>query len=100
MSLEVIYSLKTCIKVHKCKQYQWHSIPKGLVDRPVPTDEGHGGEQNEPKNSQTKVNAIVTVNGEASQAGQHVEEESGTVDWRGAKENQWRRHTLIIQHCL
>lgn len=57
-------------------------LPEGSVDRPVPTDEGHRGEEDEPEDGQTKVHTILTACSEVSQAGQHVEEESGTMDWR------------------
>lgn len=56
------------------------SVPEGLVDGPVPADESHRGEEDEPEDGQTEVNTICCVCSEVSQACQHVEEKSGTVD--------------------
>jgi len=47
--------------------------PEGLVDGPVPADEGHGREEEEPEDGQTEVHAVLRAGGEVSQAGQHVE---------------------------
>lgn len=63
------------------------SVPEGLVDGSVPADEGHGGEEDEPKDGQAKVNTIGScVCCEVSQAGQQIEEEGGTVDWEKTQE--------------
>lgn len=58
------------------------TVPEGLVDWPIPADKRHRGKEDEPEDGQTKVNTILRVCSEKSQAGQHIEEESGTVDWR------------------
>lgn len=54
--------------------------PEGPVDGSVPADEGHWSKQDEPQNRQTKVHTGVVVPGEECQAGQHIQEESSTVD--------------------
>lgn len=63
------------------------SVPEGLVDGPVPADERHWGEEDEPEDGQTKVDPTLSVCSEVRQAGQHVEEESGTVNWGDAEES-------------
>lgn len=63
-------------------------IPEGFVDGPVPTDEGHGGEDDEPEDGEPEVDAGRRAASEVSQAGQHVEEEGDAVDWRDGAENQ------------
>ncbi len=56
------------------------SVLEGLVDGPVPADEGHRREEDEPEDGQAEVDTVLRVCSEVSQAGQHVEEQSGTVD--------------------
>lgn len=54
--------------------------PEGLVDGPVPAEEGAGSEEDEPENGEAKVHTIGRVSGEVSQTRQQVQEESHTVD--------------------
>lgn len=80
-----------------CNANQRISVPEGLVDGSVPADEGHRGEEDEPKDGQTKVNTVLRVCSEVCQAGEHVEEESGTVDWGEVQEtsDKWE---IIEKH--
>ena len=73
--------------IQSCPDVSWKTInrlgsavPEGSVDRPVPADEGHGGEEEEPEDGQTEVHTVLRVYSEVSQAGQQVEEESDAVD--------------------
>ncbi len=54
--------------------------PEGLVDGPVPADEGAGSEEDEPEDGEAEVHTIVRISGEVSQTCQQVEEQSHTVD--------------------
>ena len=72
-----------------------NSVPEGLVDGPVPADEGHRGEEDEPEDGQTEVNPVLSVCSEVSQAGQHVEEESGTVDCGDTQETNVKHTSLL-----
>lgn len=55
-------------------------VPEGLVDRPVPADEGHWCEEDEPEDGQAEFDSVRWVCAEVSKTGQHVEEQSGAVD--------------------
>lgn len=57
-------------------------MPEGFVHWPVPTDERDGGEEDEPEDGQTKVHPRVWIGSEVGQAGQKVQEECDTVNWR------------------
>ncbi len=54
--------------------------PKGLVDGPVPAEEGAGSKEDEPEDGEAKINTIGRVSGEVSQTCQQVEKQSHTVD--------------------
>jgi len=52
-------------------------IPEGFVHRPVPTDEGAGGEEEKPKDGKTEANRCRNITGlatEHSQTGDEVKE--------------------------
>ena len=66
---------------------------EGLVDRPVPAEEGTGSKEDEPENGETKIHTIGRFSSEEGQTGQQVEEQSHTVDCRNSGE---RRESIII----
>lgn len=58
------------------------NLPEGLVHRPVPADEGHWSEEDEPEDGESKVYTVRSVCCEVSQTGQYVQEQGRTVDWK------------------
>lgn len=59
---------------------------EGLVDGPVPAEEGAGAEEDEPQDGQAEAHALVLIRDEVRQAGQQVEEQSHAVHWRISRE--------------
>lgn len=53
---------------------------EGLVDRPVPAEEGAGSKEDEPEDGEAKIYTIGSISGEVSQTRQQVEEQGHTVD--------------------
>lgn len=52
---------------------------EGLVDGPVPAEEGAGAEEDEPEDGQAKAHSLTAVFDEEGQTGQKVEEQRHTV---------------------
>lgn len=52
---------------------------EGLVDGPVPAEEGAGAEKDEPEDGQAKAYALIAVFDEEGQTGQKVEEQRHAV---------------------
>lgn len=52
---------------------------EGLVDGPVPAEEGAGAEEDEPKDGQAKVHTLTGIFDEVGQTGQKVDEQRHTV---------------------
>lgn len=55
-------------------------IPEGFVHRPVPTDPGAGGEEEEPEDRQAKTHAFALVHTEVGQGGDQVKQQSAGRD--------------------
>lgn len=87
---------------------QWNGLLEGFVNWSVPADEGHGGEEDEPKDGQTKVDTSILVCSEVSQTCQHVEEQSGAVDFgqdsqtenKSWKSNNFKGETDLSAHKI
>lgn len=63
-------------------------VPEGFVHRPVPTEEGAGGEEENPKDCKTEANrrrSITGLSAEQSQAGDEVKEQSACRDYKKRK---------------
>lgn len=61
------------------KRLCWY-VPEGFVHRPVPTDEGAGGEEEKPEDGKTKAHSIIGIHTEDSQTGDEVNEQSACCD--------------------
>lgn len=58
-------------------------VPEGFVHRPIPTEEGAGGEEEKPKDGKTEANRCRSITGlptEQSQTGDEVKEQSACCD--------------------
>lgn len=52
--------------------------PECFIHRPVPTDEGAGGEEQKPEDGEAKAYTVVRVHTKHSEAGEQVEDQSAS----------------------
>lgn len=45
------------IRTSEDREHDHTVVPEGFVDRPVPADEGHWGEEDKPEDGQTELDA-------------------------------------------
>lgn len=64
---------------------------EGLVDGPVPAEEGAGAEEDEPKDGQAKAQTLSGIFDEVGQTGQKVEEERHAVHCKTTAEGRQHR---------
>lgn len=69
---------------------------EGLVDGPVPAEEGAGSEEDEPENGEAKIHTVGSISGEVSQTRQQVEEQSHTVDCRNSEERPESMKIILL----
>lgn len=62
------------------QQHKEEDSPEGLVDGPVPAEEGARSEEDEPQDGEAEIYTVGGISGEVRQTGQHVEEQGHTVD--------------------
>lgn len=75
--------------------------PEGLVDGPVPAEEGAGSEEDEPEDWEAKTHAFGRHSDEVRQTRQQVEEQSHAVHWRHSRQEfNTTRHSFIQQKHL
>ncbi len=58
---------------------QWY-VPEGFVHRPVPTNKGAGGEEENPEYGKAETNSTIGIRTEHSQTGDEIKEQSACCD--------------------